>query len=152
MRRVAPLAALFLVALALSWTARTPEAGVSWRLAFVVVALLGVPVALWAARAVRPSARLLIGVALGLRVCLLPLAPTLSDDGYRYIWDGAVQVQNGWNPYAETPREHVARGFEPPVPLEALNSPDYPSVYPPVSQLVFAFSAWAGGRGLGARG
>ena len=149
MKRVSPLAVLLLVALGLSWTARTPEAGVGWRLAFVLVALLGVPVALWAARAVQPSVRVFIGVALGLRLCLLPLAPTLSDDGYRYVWDGAVQVQKGWNPYAETPREHVARGFEPPVPLEALNSPDYPSVYPPVSQLVFAFSARAGGERFG---
>jgi len=33
------------------------------------------------------------------RIALLPSPPTLSDDVYRYIWDGHVQ-SNGVNPYA----------------------------------------------------
>ena len=40
--------------------------------------------------------------ALAFRLTLLPLAPTLSTDLYRYRWDGQVQAA-GWNPYSMRP-------------------------------------------------
>ena len=52
--------------------------------------------------------RLLWGVAITLRVVLLPLAPELSDDVYRYLWDGHVQL-SGINPYLHAPAADVTR-------------------------------------------
>jgi len=68
--------------------------------------------------------------------------PLLSDDYYRYIWDGAL-VQSGINPAAYTPQEiihhpdwlQVPDGF-----FEKLNSPGYYAVYPPVAQGIFYLS------------
>ncbi|MEM9665197.1 MAG: hypothetical protein AAF970_09695, partial [Bacteroidota bacterium] len=40
--------------------------------------------------------------AVGARVLYLPLLPGLSDDAYRYVWDGWVQAA-GFNPYAFRP-------------------------------------------------
>ncbi|MEM1056721.1 MAG: methyltransferase domain-containing protein [Bacteroidota bacterium] len=110
----------------------------------MTASLLGAGLTWWSVRDVRISAAWLIGVALLLRLVVLPLGPSLSDDGYRYLWDGALTAQ-GLSPYAETPRDALDQGFRPPVPLEALNSPDYHSVYPPVSQGVFALAMVLGG-------
>jgi hypothetical protein len=42
------------------------------------------------------------GVAILMRLVLLPLTPELSDDIYRYLWDGQVQLA-GINPYRYAP-------------------------------------------------
>lgn len=75
--------------------------------------------------------------------CLAWLAmPTLSDDIYRFIWDGAVTLE-GVNPYLETPslfiQNHSSEPFATLYPL--LNSADYFSVYPLVIQVISAFGA-----------
>ena len=71
--------------------------------------------------------------------------PQLSDDIYRFIWDGRV-AHNGMQPYAYLPIDIVKQ-----VPsltdgdiLSKMNSPEYYTVYPPVSQLVFYLSSWLG--------
>lgn len=43
-------------------------------------------------------------VAVLLRLLALPLAPSLSDDVYRYLWDGRV-VAHGSNPYLAAPND-----------------------------------------------
>ena len=58
--------------------------------------------ALWATWNASPSRGVLLGVAVLLRLVALDLPPTLSDDVYRYIWDGRVLVA-GFNPYTEAP-------------------------------------------------
>ncbi len=115
-----------------------------WRLAFVALILAAVPALLWALREAKPGVRMLLGVALGLRLLALPLAPTLSDDGYRYMWDGFLVAQ-GENPYELTPRERAELADAPPISLADLNSPDYHSVYPPTSQAFFASAVWLSG-------
>lgn len=82
------------------------------------------------------TTRAVLVVGLVLRLCFAPMPPMLSDDAYRYIWDGVVQVQEGDNPYQKKPEAYVNRHDE--VLYERLNSKEYYSVYPPVSQLVFA--------------
>lgn len=77
--------------------------------------------------------------------CLAWLAmPNLSDDIYRFIWDGAVSLE-GVNPYLYTPTaffaEHVEQPFE--SLYLHLNSPGYYSVYPIVIQVISAFGALA---------
>jgi alpha-1,6-mannosyltransferase len=81
------------------------------------------------------------------RLCLIWAEPGLSDDYYRYWWDGWLGLHQ-IDVYAWTPRElldvysqspfatALARNF----PL--LNSPDYHSVYPALSQFVFRIAVW----------
>lgn len=86
----------------------------------------------------KQSARLALiwGAAIGFRVLLLFTTPTLSDDVYRYMWDGYVAT-NGVNPYAfpinapeldylDTPQRALA------------NNQQMASPYPPAAQLLFA--------------
>lgn len=95
--------------------------------------------AVWAWQ--RPARRLVWIVALAARAVWLPVPVVLSDDAYRYVWDG-MAVLDGVNPYATRPENR---------PLEEddswlrgrLNSPAYHSVYPPVSQAAFVPMAMA---------
>lgn len=107
------------------------------------VALLSVGsgVCLWTGRR-GLSARTVLLAAVALRAAALPLPSTLSGDLYRYVWDGRRVVESGARPWAERPREHAA--FDPAL-FERLNSPDYASVYPTVSQAVFAAGVGLGG-------
>ena len=77
---------------------------------------------------------------------LLPIFsfPGLSDDVYRFLWDGHL-VLDGVDPFHTVPSKLISQlPVEPYAKLYArLNSPHYHSVYPPVSQLVFALAAAA---------
>jgi alpha-1,6-mannosyltransferase len=95
--------------------------------------------------------RLFIAIGLLMRVMHLPFFPSLSDDIYRYFWDGQLWV-NGMNPLAQTPQELLQNGPLPPgLSLELyqkLNSPNYHTIYPPLAQLLFWFCAWVSGGKL----
>ena len=82
-----------------------------------------------------------LALALLLRVLFLALPPVLSDDGYRYVWDGLVQVQEGVNPYRYAPEASGLEDLQDTSIYEHLNSAAYHSVYPPGSQAVFAMGA-----------
>lgn len=86
-----------------------------------------------------------------LRILLLPAYPPIfSDDIYRFLWDGWLTNQ-GIDPYWFTPRELFESGKftqEKMAPLlELMNSPDYHSVYPPLSQLIYASITWPFSQG-----
>ena len=75
--------------------------------------------------------------------------PELSDDIYRFIWDGLVS-SNGLNPYEYTPREIILMGEGQLAPgsitlFPLLNSPDYHTVYPPVIQAFNLSAVWISG-------
>ncbi|MBX7242048.1 MAG: hypothetical protein K1X92_09895 [Bacteroidia bacterium] len=78
------------------------------------------------------------------RVATLFFLPNLSDDFYRFVWDGRLLI-HGQNPYLSLPsqffKEGLTRnwGLDEIYPL--LNSPDYYSVYPPVCQFFCWVSA-----------
>ena len=76
--------------------------------------------------------------ALIFRALLIPVLPDLSDDTYRYLWDGWLSAM-GQNPYATVPSDPALAPFHDSQLLERMNSPDYHSVYPPFSQVVFFF-------------
>jgi alpha-1,6-mannosyltransferase len=92
-----------------------------------------------------------LGAALVFRLLWLPATPALSDDFYRFRWDGLL-AGHGHNPFAETPRLLLQH---PPADSAALplaelrrllphlNSPNYFSVYPPVCQGLYAVAAAA---------
>lgn len=88
------------------------------------------------------------------RVLFLPSIPNLSQDFYRFIWDGRLLI-SGINPYIFTP-EQLANGLLKATELTSLeaisnakvliqgmgilNSSHY-SNYPPINQLCFALAA-----------
>ena len=84
--------------------------------------------------------------AILLRLAFFPLLPDLTDDPFRYIWDGWLQLE-GINPYKFVPSDPALEGFRDRGLYENLNSQEYYSIYPPLSQLVFALGALFDGDG-----
>ncbi len=80
------------------------------------------------------------------RLVLLPLAPELSDDIYRYLWDGHV-LASGINPYGHAPADEALASIRTPWHGE-INHPELPTIYPPLAQLLFAAVATAGGGAI----
>lgn len=84
-----------------------------------------------------------IGVAVLLRAVLLFAAPGLSDDVYRFLWDGYL-LQAGVSPFEHLPSFYAEAGF--PIAGHSaelyaeLNSPNYYTIYPPVAQFTFLVS------------
>ncbi|HXI03291.1 MAG TPA: hypothetical protein VNI57_08945, partial [Candidatus Saccharimonadales bacterium] len=91
-----------------------------------------------------------IGVAAALRIIALPATPGLSDDIYRYLWDGHVQAA-GINPYLHAPAapqlDPLATAYR-----DRINNPELPTIYPPVSQMVFLAASLAGGSVVAMKG
>ncbi len=85
-------------------------------------------------------AHLIIFAAL-LRIFLLPLPPTLSDDALRYVWDGRV-VSAGFNPYLLAP-ENTALAELRDERWLAMPHKEVPTVYPPLALGLFALGALA---------
>ncbi|MEM6553870.1 MAG: hypothetical protein AAF750_17275 [Planctomycetota bacterium] len=103
----------------------------------------------------------ILGVALAARVAaVVLLPPTLSDDVWRYVFDGRT-LAGGGNPYAASPAEVMAareaRGQAVPGWWSWINNPELVTIYQPTSQWVFA-GLWAvsggdhGGDGFTAAG
>lgn len=77
-----------------------------------------------------------------LRVGLFPLAPTLSEDIYRYMWDGWVQ-RHGVNPYLYPPGAPELGSIRTDW-WSQINHSEVSTIYPPGAQLVFFVLAWIG--------
>ena len=94
-----------------------------------------------------------IVAAVVLRLIFLPGMPSLSDDYYRYVWDGRVQLA-GINPYKYRPYEH-ALDRVPFAQRDLINHEELRTVYPPLTQAVFlgvALAARAARHGTSAGG
>ena len=113
---------------------------------FGIIAVLFIPLFLlyvYISQQANPKAQVLfwVGVGILVRFILLFAFPNLSDDIYRFIWDGRLIVA-GVNPFEQLPGyyltpENVVPGIDQALYNE-LNSPDYFTIYPPVAQTVFA--------------
>lgn len=91
------------------------------------------------------NARDVIFLGVFFRLLLLFAVPALSDDFYRFVWDGRL-LSNGLNPYTILPTDFIQsidfqRIVGDKTIFEKLNSPQYYTVYPPLNQLIFAASA-----------
>lgn len=98
---------------------------------------------LWNRRDLRPSRGIVLGVALTLRLAMLPMGPSLSDDVYRYLWDGRLLL-HGENPYLHIPADTSLSRFHD----ELYRLQGYPTtntIYPPGAMLLFA-AAVSGGE------
>ncbi len=82
--------------------------------------------------------------AIVLRLVLLAVPPSLSDDVYRFRWDGKLQAQ-GLNPYTEPPASAYLEDLRDPL-WEEINYPTIRTIYPPLAQLLFtiAYRAYDG--------
>ncbi|HSF03111.1 MAG TPA: glycosyltransferase family 87 protein [Solirubrobacterales bacterium] len=79
----------------------------------------------------------ILGAALLFRLLLLPSAPTLSTDLYRYLWNGRLAVA-GVSPYRHPASAPEVAGFRDAVVYPRLNHVDWRTIYPPGGQLMFA--------------
>jgi SAM-dependent methyltransferase len=97
----------------------------------------------WADREISVKRMIIIGMVF--RAIYLLVFPELSDDVFRYIWDGML-TNKGISPYSMLPSEWSNAGLSQEFGnmLHQLNSPDYYSIYPPVLQSIFGFSVWLG--------
>ena len=86
-----------------------------------------------------------LALAIFIRLSLLLAVPELSDDFYRFIWDGLL-LSKGESPFAEVPSKLMEDPLFAAVSIhhqlfEGMNSRDYFTIYPPVSQWIFFISA-----------
>ncbi len=81
--------------------------------------------------------------ALVFRLAFLFTSPVLSDDVWRYLWDGKVSLR-GINPYSFAPDDHALVGLRDEV-WARVNHRSIPTVYPPFAQLLFRLAASHGG-------
>jgi len=103
----------------------------------VGTAFLGTGGIVWLWRRGRLSMTTVLLGAFLLRLAYLPLGPGLTDDLFRYIWDGWLQWE-GINPYKYVPSHAALGAYHDTALYEQLNSKQYYSIYPPLSQAFFA--------------
>ncbi len=96
--------------------------------------------ALWSLPWKRALVLVLVVAAL-LRVSALVAPISLSDDIWRYLWDGEI-VAAGQTPYAESAAERMERGEGDAALYEKINRPRYQTIYPPVAQVVFGAAVY----------
>jgi hypothetical protein len=95
--------------------------------------------------------KLLFLAGLCFRFVFFPAIPNLSQDFYRFIWDGELILQ-GIDPYLFTPDNLIQKGAAIPNAEElhkgmgALSARHY-SNYPPLNQFLFALAALFSGKG-----
>lgn len=88
-------------------------------------------------KSIRPRDVLLVAVLL--RAVVFPLEPSLSDDAWRYLWDGRL-VANGISPYHHVPADPTLTPWRD--ELYGLQGyPETNTIYPPIAQLIFAGAA-----------
>jgi len=79
---------------------------------------------------------MIIVAAVAVRLLTIPGIPHLSDDIYRFIWDGRLWHM-GIHPYLHLPTELVGQGSLSQGLYDQLNSQSYYSIYPPIPQAIF---------------
>lgn len=89
---------------------------------------------------------ILLWISMIFRIIFIVAIPCLSDDYFRFIWDGKLFV-NGFNPYLFIPSEIINTDVSKTAGLtqelyEGLNSPNYYTVYPPINQLLFSIGGF----------
>ncbi len=119
-----------------------PVAAAPWAAPGVLLMTAG-----WAA-GVRAASRsgcardlvLVLAVAAAARLLLLVPATPLSDDLYRYLWEGRAG-NAGFDPFVHAPDAPELAALADPVIRPRVNHPDIPTIYPPVAQILFRAQA-----------
>jgi hypothetical protein len=97
--------------------------------------------------------KFLVVLAIIFRVVFLFAIPNLSQDFYRFIWDGRMIIQ-GFNPYLYTPESFISNNIFPIAQAQELyngmgelNGSHFTN-YPPIKQLVFMIAALLSGKSI----
>jgi len=77
------------------------------------------------------------GLAAAMQSILVFMHPTLSDDMYRYVWDGRVQAQ-GISPYRYRPNAPELSHLRDMEIYPSINRKNVVTVYPPAAESVYA--------------
>ena len=95
----------------------------------------------------------LVGISILFRLVLLFQIPNLSQDFYRFIWDGRM-ILEGLNPYLSLPETFIQQGINPVVNslslyngMGELNGSHYTN-YPPLHQFCFYIAAIFAGKSI----
>jgi alpha-1,6-mannosyltransferase len=92
---------------------------------------------IWHARRSRSTLVLTLLFAAVFRLSILFAPPYLSDDIYRYIWDGRVQAA-GINPYRYIPSDNALTSLRDEEIYPKMNHRDTAqTIYPPVAEVIF---------------
>ncbi|MEO8773113.1 MAG: mannosyltransferase [Gelidibacter sp.] len=94
-----------------------------------------------------------MGIAILFRLVFLFATPNLSQDFYRFIWDGRM-ILEGFNPYLFTPESFISKGKFPISQahelfqgMGALNASHFTN-YPPIKQFIFIVAAIFSGKSI----
>ena len=97
--------------------------------------------------------KFLVVIAVLFRVIFLFSIPNLSQDFYRFIWDGRMLLE-GYNPYLYTPQSFIDEGILPIVQarelfngMGALSAGHFTN-YPPINQLCFVIAGLFSGKSI----
>jgi alpha-1,6-mannosyltransferase len=111
--------------------------------AFVAVALAQGAIYLlamffaWRGPARRGTVAVVLGAAVAMRIAVVLAPPYLSNDIYRYIWDGRV-IAAGINPYRYVPADPHLAALRDAAVFPNINRRDYAvTIYPPAAAAVF---------------
>jgi len=85
----------------------------------------------------RRAVAAILGIAVLLRLTILFTSPFLSDDIFRYIWDGRVEA-HGINPYRYVPVDPHLEDLQDATIFPNVNRSTYaPTIYPPIAEAIF---------------
>lgn len=90
------------------------------------------------------SSGFIISMGAIFRVLFLMRPLELSDDIYRYVFDGRMLL-SGHNPYQAAPLDTLSTHPSLSGLVSLINHADLPTIYPPAAQFVFAAGAFLGG-------
>ncbi len=136
------LATAFVALVALDRQTGTLRAATTpWTITWLSVAFVGFLAAVWGNEGRPLSTRWIWSTAIAFRLLMLATEPTLSDDVFRYLWDGHLLTE-GVNPYSHPISAASLDPYEVEVRRLA-NNPHLASPYLPTAQLLFALTAVA---------
>ena len=99
--------------------------------------------ACWGASRWLQDARWILLGAVLFRTALVAVPPTLSDDVFRYVWEGRVGAA-GFDPFVLAPTAPELQHLRD-ADWSSINNPAATAIYPPLAQLVFRALASVGG-------
>ena len=142
MKRLFLLGGLSLLPYTVAWQlqdlrAHTVEFEIAFFAAFILYSIAVVVILRGILRPSRFTLGVLFLFAILFRLILIFTPPTLSDDMYRYVWDGRVQAQ-GISPYAFPPAASQLEYLRDNTVWSHINRKESVTVYPAGAEIVYA--------------